>query len=111
MSTLSLPSTLFLLATTNITPTNITRPTTTWNLNISDMYNAAIAAYGKEERKNADWYEAHWEEMESMTEAKRKALLAYKASPGQPGRTPSKPPPLRQYILDKSLQQHTDSCR
>ena len=45
------------------------------------MYNAAITVYGKKERKNADWYEAHWEEMEPVTEAKRKALLAYKAKP------------------------------
>jgi hypothetical protein len=45
------------------------------------VYNAAITAYGKKERKNADWYEAHWEEMEPVTEAKRKALLAYKANP------------------------------
>ncbi|KAL0173433.1 hypothetical protein M9458_029401, partial [Cirrhinus mrigala] len=29
----------------------------------------------------ANWYEAHWEEMEPVTETKRKALLAYKASP------------------------------
>ncbi len=44
------------------------------------VYNAAITAYGKE-CKSANWYEAHWEEMEPVTEAKRKALLAYKASP------------------------------
>ncbi|KAL1250669.1 hypothetical protein QQF64_018465 [Cirrhinus molitorella] len=45
------------------------------------VYNTAIIAYGKKERKNADWYEVHWEEMEPVTEAKRKALLAYKAKP------------------------------
>ncbi len=45
------------------------------------VYNAAITAYGKKERKSADWYAAHWEEMEPVTEAKRKALLAYKMSP------------------------------
>ena len=45
------------------------------------VYNSAIISYGKRERKNADWYEANWEEMESVTEAKRKALLAYKAAP------------------------------
>jgi len=33
------------------------------------------------ERKNADWFEAHWEEMAPVTEAKRNALLEYKQSP------------------------------
>ena len=48
------------------------------------MYNSAITAYGKKESKNTDWYEANWKMMEPVTEAKRKALLAYKAvsSPG-----------------------------
>lgn len=45
------------------------------------IYSAAIFAYGKKERKNADWFEEHWEEMEPVTETKRKALLAYKAAP------------------------------
>ena len=45
------------------------------------VYSAAITAYGKKTRKNADWLEAHWEEMEPVTEAKRKALLAYKTTP------------------------------
>ena len=34
------------------------------------------------ERKSTDWFEAHWETMMPVTEAKRKALLAYKAAPG-----------------------------
>ena len=45
------------------------------------VYSAVITAYGKKARKNADWFEAHWEEMEPVTEAKRKALLAYKTTP------------------------------
>jgi uncharacterized protein YbdZ (MbtH family) len=45
------------------------------------IYDSALATYGRKERKNADWYEAHWEEMEPATAAKRKALLAYKMSP------------------------------
>ena len=32
-------------------------------------------------RKNADWFEAHWDKMEPVTEAKRKALLDYKQNP------------------------------
>ena len=53
-----------------------------WPLLRDAVYNSAITVYGKKERKNADWYEAHWEDMEPVTEAKRKALLAYKAKPG-----------------------------
>ena len=45
------------------------------------VYSAAITAYGKKARKNADWFEAHWEGMEPVTWAKRKALLAYKTTP------------------------------
>ena len=52
-----------------------------WSHLCDSVYSAAASAYGKKERKNADWYEAHWEEMEPLTEAKRKALLAYKAAP------------------------------
>ena len=32
-------------------------------------------------RKNTDWFEAHWGEMEPVAEAKRKALLDYKQNP------------------------------
>ena len=45
------------------------------------VYSAAITAYRKKARKNTDWFDAHWEEIEPVTEAKRKALLAYKATP------------------------------
>ena len=37
-----------------------------------------MAAFGKKERKNDDWFEASWEEMQPVTEAKRKAMLAHK---------------------------------
>ena len=57
------------------------KPDSRWaHLRVS-VYSAAISAYGKKERKNADWFEAHWEEMEPVTEGKRQAFLAYKASP------------------------------
>ena len=52
-----------------------------WDHLRESVYNAAIAAYGKKERKNTDWFEDHWEEMEPVTEAKRRALLAHKAAP------------------------------
>ncbi|CAE1331792.1 unnamed protein product [Acanthosepion pharaonis] len=34
--------------------------------------------FRKKDRRNADWYEAHWGEMQPASEAKRQALLAYK---------------------------------
>ena len=40
-----------------------------------------MSAFGKKERRNADWFEAHWVEMEPVTEAKRKALLDHKQKP------------------------------
>ena len=40
-----------------------------------------MASFGKKERKNADWSEACWEEMQPVTEAKRKAMLAHKQNP------------------------------
>ncbi|GAA6085371.1 craniofacial development protein 2, partial [Tachysurus ichikawai] len=50
-----------------------------WSHLQNAVYNSAITAYGKKESKNTDWYEANWEEIKPVTEAKRKALLAYKA--------------------------------
>lgn len=37
-----------------------------------------MVAFSKKERKNSDWFEARWEEMQPMTETKRKGLLAHK---------------------------------
>ena len=37
-----------------------------------------MEAYGKWVRKNADWYEANLNEMESLTAAKQSALIQYK---------------------------------
>ena len=52
-----------------------------WSRRRDAVYNSAIAVYGKKERKNADWYKAHWEDMKPVTEMKTKVLLAYKAVP------------------------------
>ena len=54
-----------------------------WTFLRDAVYNTAISTYGKRERKNADWFEAHWEEMKPVTEAKRKALLAHKDKSSQ----------------------------
>ena len=42
-----------------------------------------MTAYGKKERQNENWFEAHWEKMKPAVETKRTALLAYKVSPSQ----------------------------
>ncbi|GAA6105796.1 zinc finger protein 2 homolog isoform X1 [Tachysurus ichikawai] len=65
-----------------------------WSHLRNAVYNTAITSYGKES-KNTNWYEANWEEMEPMTEAKRKALLAYKGC----------------HLLAEPLHQYTDSLR
>ncbi|XP_046986007.1 uncharacterized protein LOC124556011 [Schistocerca americana] len=45
------------------------------------IYNSAVLAYGIKGKRNKDWYEQNLEEMEPVTEAKWKALLAYKRNP------------------------------
>ena len=47
------------------------------------IYNCASSVYGKKEHKNADWFEACWDDVEPAIEAKRQALLTYKKSPNQ----------------------------
>ena len=41
-------------------------------------------AFAGIERKNADWFEAHCEEMQPVTEARRIAMLNYKQNPRHP---------------------------
>lgn len=53
-------------------------PVATWNHLRNAIYDPAMAAFGKKEHKNADWFEAHWEEMQPVTEARRKGLLDHK---------------------------------
>ena len=45
------------------------------------VYNTAMPTFGKKTSKSADWFEAHSEEMTPVIEAKRNALIAYKANP------------------------------
>ncbi|XP_020604539.1 uncharacterized protein LOC110043431 [Orbicella faveolata] len=51
---------------------------TKWSHLRDAIYDSAMSAFRKKERKNADWFEAHWDEMQPVTEAKRIALLAFK---------------------------------
>ena len=44
------------------------------------IYNSATCAYGKKVRKHTDWYEGNLDEIESVTKAKRKAVVTYKAA-------------------------------
>ncbi|XP_047111645.1 uncharacterized protein LOC124788422 [Schistocerca piceifrons] len=54
-----------------------------WAKHSGAIYNSAVLAYGIKGERNKDWYEQNLEEMESVTEAKRKALLAYKRNPNE----------------------------
>ena len=44
---------------------------------------AAMEAYGRRIRNNADWYEANLNVMEPLTVAKRSALIQYKKDPNR----------------------------
>jgi hypothetical protein len=52
-----------------------------WGLLSDTIYTSALAAFGKKEHRNADWYEVHWTEMQPLTEAKRETLLAHMQNP------------------------------
>ena len=52
----------------------------TWLHLRETIYSTSVEVLGKMQRKSTDWLEAHWETMMPVTEAKRKALLAYKAA-------------------------------
>ena len=47
----------------------------------SHIHKSAIEAYGKRERRNADWYAAGLADMEPATITKRRTLLEYKNNP------------------------------
>ena len=76
-----------------------------WSHLCDAIYNSSMAAFGKKEGKNADWFEVCWEEMQPVTEAKRKKLCwltsrtlpqAHTTPFEQLGARPSRPPPLCQ---------------
>ncbi|CAE1313794.1 unnamed protein product [Acanthosepion pharaonis] len=52
-----------------------------WHHLCDAIYTSALTAFVKKDRRNAGWYEAHWDEMKPVSEAKRQALLAYKHNP------------------------------
>ena len=52
--------------------------TTKWNNFCNATYKAAVKAYGRRIRNNADWYEANFNVIEPLTAAKRSALIQYK---------------------------------
>ena len=58
-----------------------TDATTKWNNLRNATYKAAVEAYGRRIRNNADWYEANLNVMEPLTAAKRSALIQYKKDP------------------------------
>ena len=60
-----------------------TDATTKWNNLGNATYRAAMEAYGRRIRNNADWYEANLNVMEPLTAAKRSALIQYKKDPNR----------------------------
>ena len=54
-----------------------------WHKIRDAVYNCASSVYGKKEHKNAEWFEACWNDVEPAVETKRQALLTYKKSPNQ----------------------------
>lgn len=56
-------------------------PDVKWFHLCDDIYDSAMAAFGKKECKKAEWFEARWKELKPVTEAKRKVLLAHKQIP------------------------------
>ena len=54
------------------------QPTTN---NLDAKWSHLRDAIGKKEHKNADWFEACWEEVQPVTETKMKAMLAHKQNP------------------------------
>ncbi|XP_052217843.1 uncharacterized protein LOC127835421 [Dreissena polymorpha] len=52
-----------------------------WKSIRDTIYDAAIAAFGKKEGKNPDWFNANLQELEPVLATKRSALLAYRKSP------------------------------
>ena len=57
--------------------------TTKWNNLRNATYKAAMEAYGRRIRNNADWYEENLNVMEPLTAAKRSALIQYKKDPNR----------------------------
>ena len=52
-----------------------------WPHVLNAIDDPAMSAFAGIERENADWLEAHWEEMQPVTEARRIAMLSYKLNP------------------------------
>ena len=55
-----------------------TDATTKWNNLHNATYKAALEAYGRRVRNNANWYEANLNVMKPLIAAKRSALIQYK---------------------------------
>lgn len=52
-----------------------------WNSLRDGIHSVAIATFGKQARKNEDWFNANIATLQPLIDAKRKALLDYKANP------------------------------
>ena len=58
-----------------------------WNTLRDIIYDTALTSYGKKQRKNTDWYEAHITLMEPVIDTKRSALINFKRDPSQMNKT------------------------
>ena len=56
-------------------------PDAKWSHLRDAIYDSAMAAFGKKERKNADWFEACWEEMQPVTVAQVESDASSQAEP------------------------------
>ena len=54
-----------------------------WKQMRSAIYESGLEVLGKRKQRSADWFEANWEEMEPVVEAKRSARLANERNPCQ----------------------------
>ncbi|KAI8519266.1 hypothetical protein Bbelb_025230 [Branchiostoma belcheri] len=52
-----------------------------WESLCNTIHSTAVKIYGKKERNNTDWFEAHISVLEPIIEKKRVALLSYKQNP------------------------------
>ena len=62
---------------------DVTTASAKWKQVRTALYQSGLEALWKKERRNEDWFEANWEEMEPVVEAKRAARLAHENKPCQ----------------------------
>ena len=54
-----------------------------WEYLRDTIYNAASLTFGNKQAKTEDWFEAQLDEIQPLTDEKRRALASYKSSPSE----------------------------